>query len=197
VAHDEDAGAATRVDPDADLLDLVHRGKRDAALRMLMQRHGRAVYRFCHESLPDKPRADDVHQRVFIEAHRDLPRFQGRSLVKTWLFAIARHRIMDERKAHHRAARHLEHDEAHDIADATASPDEQLDDARLREALVICVAELAPDIREAVLLRFEHAMTFDQMAEICREKAGTLQARVARAMTKLGQCIARRTGDKP
>lgn len=198
-ARDEGPNLEARVDPDADVLELVEQGKRDAALRILMQRHGRAVYRFCRESLDDAARADDVHQRVFIDAHRDLSSFARRSLVRTWLFAIARHRVADEIKAHSRALRHIDPDgdESLEPLDPTPSPDERLDDARLREALAECVKALAPEIREAVLLRYQQGLTFEDMAEIYLEKPSTLQARVARAVDKLRVCIARRTGGSP
>src|SRR5262249_39612715 len=81
-------------DPDADVLALVGRDTR-VALHHLMQRHGRAVYRYCRIALGDAVLADDVHQQVFIEAFRDLPGFAGRSTLRTWLLGIARHRVLD------------------------------------------------------------------------------------------------------
>jgi RNA polymerase sigma-70 factor, ECF subfamily len=202
MARDEDdkppsSSVEGRSDPDADVLDLVDQGKRDAALRLLMQRHGRAVYRFCREALRDEARADDVHQRVFIEAHRDLPGFARRSLVRTWLFAIARHRMLDEVKARNRAERHVDQDEATDLADSAPTAGERIDDARLREALAACVGELPVEIRTAVLMRYQQSLSFEEMARELDEKAGTLQARVARAMARLQACIAKRTGGSP
>jgi len=181
-------------DPDADIIDLSRRGQREAALRKLMQRYGAAVYRFCREQLRDDARAADVQQNVFIAAHRDLPSFEQRAPVKSWLFAIARHRVLDNIKAHTRAHSHISYDDSADIAEMDRSAADRIDDARLREALTACVGELPPEIREAVLLRFQQDFTFEQMAEICGEKAGTLQARVARAMAKLRACVLRRTG---
>src|SRR5262249_44019794 len=90
-------------DPDGDVLDLVARGDVSAALRRLIQRYGDAVHRYCREALRDAALADDVHQQVFIEVFRDLPRFAGRAPVRIWLFAIARHRALDAIKARARA----------------------------------------------------------------------------------------------
>jgi RNA polymerase sigma factor (sigma-70 family) len=99
---------ARRVDPDRDVLALVEAGDVPAALRHLMRRHGAAVYRYCREALRATALADDVHQQVFIEAFRDLPKFRGRSNVRTWLFAIARNRVLDAAKTRKRAQAHLE-----------------------------------------------------------------------------------------
>ena len=185
VAHDEGAGAAPRIDPDADVLALVQRGQAETAIRMLMQRHGRAVYRYCRINLGDAVLADDVHQQVFIEAFRDLPRFAARSTLRTWLFGIARHRVLDAAKRRRRARAHLDVAAGADLADPRPSARDGLDDADLQAARVTCLAALAEPIRAAVLLRYQQGLTYEQMAEICGEKAGTLQARVSRALRKL------------
>ena len=73
---DSDASAA-----ETELLRLVDAGDLTGALRLLMRTHGTAIYRYCREVLRDQALADDVHQRVFIEAHRDLPKFARRSSI--------------------------------------------------------------------------------------------------------------------
>lgn len=186
--------ATTSQDPDADVLDCVDRDDLTGALRLLMQRHGVTVYRFCREQLRDEALADDVHQQIFIEAHRDLKRFARRSTVRTWLFAIARHRVLDAAKSRGRAQKHVEHDETADVADAAPTAAERIDDARLIAALAECVGALPYEIRESVLLRYQQGFSYEEMAGMCAEKAGTLQARVTRALVKLRACIEARTG---
>jgi RNA polymerase sigma-70 factor (ECF subfamily) len=182
------------MDPDSDLLDLVAKGDMTSALRLLMQRHGPPVYRYCREALSDAVLADDVHQQVFIEAYRDLPKFKGHSTVRTWVFAIARHRVLDAAKSRRRARSHLEGADATGVPDPRPSPGEWLDDARLRKALVACLDKLREQVRTVLLLRFQQGFTFEDMAEMCREKPGTLQAKVTRALPVLRNCIESRTG---
>lgn len=182
------------VDDDEGVMRLVATGKRDGALRILMDRYGSQLYRYCREALRDEALADDVHQRVFIEAHRDLPAFAGRSSLRTWLFAIARHRILDATKSRRRAQAHLDDDETADIVDPRPTPDQRIDDARLREALAHCLDQLGEHVRSAVLLRYQQGFSFEEMAGICDDKAGTLQARVTRALPKLRSCIETKTG---
>jgi RNA polymerase sigma-70 factor, ECF subfamily len=80
------------------------------------------------------------------------------------------------------------------VADPLPPAGELLDDAQLREALLACLGELDEPIRTALLLRFQQGFTFPEMAVICGEQAGTLQARVARALPVLRAAISRRTG---
>jgi RNA polymerase sigma-70 factor, ECF subfamily len=192
-AHADPAHAE---DPDRDIVHLIHIGAPNAALRSLMQRHGDAVYRYCRGTLRDAALADDVHQQIFIEAARDLARFAGRGALRTWLFAIARHRVLDAVKAHRRVRVHFEDRDTADAPDPNPPTWERLDEARLREALVACCSELGEHLRTAVLLRYQQGFTFEDMAEVCGEKPGTLQARVARALPKLRACIEARTGGR-
>lgn len=185
---------ADSADADADVRARLDAGDRTAALRLLMERHGDAVYRYCREALRDATLADDVHQQVFIEAHRDLPRFSGRSTVRTWLFGIARHRVLDAVRSRQRARAHVEDDDAGDVVDPRPTPDSRIDDARLHRALTECLDQLGEHIRTAVLLRYQQGFSFEDMADVCREKPGTLQARVARALPTLRACIEERTG---
>jgi RNA polymerase sigma factor (sigma-70 family) len=181
-------------DPDADVARLVTAGDLAAAIRLLMQRHGDAVYRFVRNALRDDARADDVHQRIFIEAYRDLPRFAGRSTLRTWLFAIARYRVIDAAKVRVREEGRLGEGDGADKPDPRPSPGEQIDDVRLREALARCLERLGEHIRSAILLRYQQGFSFEEMAEILREKSGTLQARVSRALPLLRECIEATTG---
>jgi RNA polymerase sigma-70 factor (ECF subfamily) len=191
------AGRETGADPDSDVLGLVANQDMTGALRRLMQRHGTSIYRYCREALRDPALAEDVQQQVFIAVFKDLPKFHGRSSVRTWLFAIARHRVLDAVKSRRRARSHVEGEDATDVADPAPSPGEWLDDARLRAALVGCLDKLRPHILTALLLRFQQGFTFEDMAEICNEKPGTLQAQVQRALPVLRTCIESQTGGAP
>jgi RNA polymerase sigma-70 factor (ECF subfamily) len=190
----ERPSAGRAADPDSDVIGLVANGDMTGALRRLMQRHGTSVFRYCREALRDRALAEDVQQQVFIAAFRDLPRFSGRSTVRTWLFAIARHRVLDAAKSRRRARSHVDSEDAAHIPDPGPSPGEHLDDERLRDALVACLQKLAPHVVTAVLLRFQQGFTFEEMADACHEKPGTLQAQVARALPSLRACIETRTG---
>jgi RNA polymerase sigma-70 factor (ECF subfamily) len=185
-------------DPDSDIVLRIRRAHGDLSepLRLLMRRHGTAVYRYCREQLQDATLADDVHQQIFIQAYRDLATFASRSTLRTWLFAIARHRVLDAAKSRRRAAAHIEEDDTADAPDPTPPPSERLDEARLHDALVRCLADLGEHVRAALLLRYQQGFTFEAMGEVCQEKPGTLQARVMRALPVLRACIESRTRGK-
>jgi RNA polymerase sigma-70 factor (ECF subfamily) len=64
----------------------------------------------------------------------------------------------------------------------------------LSEALLTCLEELREEVRTVLLLRFQQGFTFEELAVVCRERPGTLQAKVTRALPMLRACIENRTG---
>ena len=183
-------------DPDQDITALIERGELAAALTRLMRRHGVAVYRYCREELHDRTLADDVHQQIFIQAHRYLDRFAARSTLRTWLFAIARHRVLDAAKSRRRAQAHIEEDDTADTPDPSPPPGERLDEARLQQAMIDCLRKLGEHVRGTLVLRYQQGLTFDELGGVFGEKPGTLQARVMRALPVLRACIEAKTGGK-
>lgn len=181
--------APPEVDRDRDVRDLVLRGEVQAALCCLMQRHGRPIYRYCCEQLRDAALAADVQQQVFIAAFRDLAKFGGRGTLRSWLFRIAYHRVIDAARVRARSPVCASVTDAAEVADTRLLADEACDDERLRAALVAELAELPEHVRSAVLLRYQQGMSFEDMARISGEKPGTLSARVSRAMPMLRERI--------
>ena len=110
--------------------------------------------------------------------------------MKVWLLAIARHRVLDAAKKRRSARNYFAEGAAvPDAADAAPTPAQSVDDARLLEALLASVDELPDCTRMAVLLHYEHGLTFADIARLGRERPGTVCARVARALPLLRRRI--------
>ena len=177
-------------DAEAQALSAWERGDMPSALTLLCRALGAPVYRYCLRMVGEAALADDVHQSVFAQACEDLPRFERRSSLRSWLFAIAHHRCLDALKSGRRFAQRFElSDEPPQQADPSAPPDEQFAARALATSLGDCLQGLPAHVRMAVLLRHQEGFGYEEMARISREKAGTLQARVARAMLSLRECL--------
>lgn len=169
-------------------------GERRARVAKLVEEHGVAVRGLCVRLLRDQSLADDVVQQVFINAYRDLDRFEGRSSPRTWLFGIASHRCLDAIKSRHRRMLRIESNEPAMLAfEAPASePIERIDHARRIAALEACLELLPEEMRAAVLLRFQTEATYEELELRLGASANTLQVRVARALPRLRRCLNRR-----
>jgi len=181
-------------DPEADILSAIGAGDLRRAITLIMERYGVPVFRFCRDMVRDDAMAEDIHQQVFIEAYRDLGTFSGRSTVKTWVFGIARHRCLDAAKSKRRWLERFKNAAVDEPIDGRPEVGDRIDDGRLNAALSHCLDKLAPNVRTAVLLRFQQGFTFEAMAEVARDRPDTLRQRVARALPVLRRCIENRTG---
>lgn len=177
-------------DPEQEVRDALARGDREAALAALMRIHGTPLYRFCRQMVADPDLALDVHQTTFLQAFEGLARFGGRSSFRAWLYGIARHRCLDAIKiARRREKRFALPGELPEKPAPVKEADVSLGERARTEALRRCLGDLAPHVRDAILLRFQEGFSYEQMARMLRERAPTLQARVARAMPVLRRCL--------
>ena len=172
-----------------DVDEAVSSGDRQRAFTLLMSRYGDQVYRYAIAMTGEGQLAEEVRQQVFVEAYRDLPRFAGRAPVRAWLLGIVRHRCLDALKASRRWGLRYKNEPSLDhVLDETEVGD-QIDRRRTARLLADCLATLAPAAREAVVLRYQQELSYDEVAEVTGERPGTLQQRVARALPVLQKCI--------
>ncbi len=64
----------------------------DREIKKLYESFSRDIYRYLLSLTRDATVAEDITSDVFISAIVSLPRFEGKSDIKTWLFSIARHK---------------------------------------------------------------------------------------------------------
>jgi RNA polymerase sigma-70 factor (ECF subfamily) len=67
----------------------------EAAFSVLVRRHEREIQQLCTRMLRCRHRGEDVTQEAFLRAWRSLPRFEGRSTFRTWLYRIAVNACLD------------------------------------------------------------------------------------------------------
>jgi RNA polymerase sigma-70 factor (ECF subfamily) len=165
------------------------RGDRQRAFSLLMTRYGEQVLRYAVAVTGDAEQAEEVRQQVFVEVYRDLPTFASRAPVRGWLFAIVRHRCLDTTKGLRRWSLRYKNERTPESEIDDTQPGDQIDVRRMAKMLEYCLAKLAPAAREAVLLRYQQELSYDEAAVVTGERPGTLQQRVARALPKLRQCV--------
>lgn len=62
----------------------------------LYEVHYGDIYRFILFMLGDRQCCEDLVHDTFVRAYTSMDRFENRSSMKTWLFSIARHLVLDE-----------------------------------------------------------------------------------------------------
>ena len=83
-------------EPSVDMTPSLIAGLRDGdagAGRLLDEAYRTRLVRFCVGYLGNHEEAEDVVQDVFLEVHRCLGSWEGRSALLTWMFGIAHHQL--------------------------------------------------------------------------------------------------------
>ena len=71
-----------------ELLEAARRGDEDAYARLIGP-HRAQLHAHCYRMLASAPDAEDALQEALLGAWRGLPRFEGRSSLRSWLYTIA------------------------------------------------------------------------------------------------------------
>jgi RNA polymerase sigma-70 factor (ECF subfamily) len=160
-------------------------------VQRLFLQHSNRLRGFILGLLPDHATADDVSQEVFLVVTAKSAEFQTGSDFLAWCRAIARFKALEHRQRRFPAARQLM-DEAWELL-AQAAP--ELDDAWdvRREALQLCLGELAPRAREIVQLRYSaERLSLDEVAQRMSWTVGSVKVALSRAKDALWDCVQRR-----
>ena len=156
-----------------------------------MEAYGTQLFAVCVRFVPDRSLAEDVHQTCFVQAYQSLHRVLERESIAAWLMAIARNRCLDALKVNRRRRRwQVLHATPPRGATTAAPPPRTRRTARalvqrLRRALDV----LSSEARRAVELRYGEMLSYEEMAERCGARPGTLQMRVTRAMPVLRRSL--------
>lgn len=120
---------------------------------------------------------DELTNDVFMSAFRSLGRFNGgEAAFRSWVFTIARNRLVDERR---RQARRVE-TVAQDILDHPVLAGDDVETEALAnigsEWVAGLLARLAPDQRDVLLLRIVADLTIEQIAQMLGKRPGAVKA---------------------
>lgn len=137
------------------------------------------------------PEPEDLTGEVFVQVVRDIHRFHGDEReFRAWLFTIAHHRFLDQRR--HSARRPV--DPVADVPEPEGSADgahhdalRELADERVRELL----GTLSPDQRAVLLLRIVGGLTVEQVAGAIGKRTGAVKALQRRGLAALKRELGR------
>lgn len=156
------------------------------ALDTLYRQLERPLFGFIHSKLNDPFASADILHEVFLEVWRGAAGFQDRSRVRTWVYAIAWRKVVDEFRAR---GRMTIQDEIPDRPDEGPSALELLQSAEERDMLRDCLGGLKPDHRAAIELTFLEDMSYREVAEVIGVPEGTVKTRVFHAKALLLRCL--------
>jgi RNA polymerase sigma-70 factor, ECF subfamily len=168
---------------DATLVERLPFDRSGDELRELYRRYAPELFGFATSALGDRELAEEVVQDVFAQLWRHAEDYdQRRASVRTWLYAIARNRIID---AHRRAAARPKRADDDDSLDTASEMDAALDHAVLRWQVTAALARLSPAHREVIRLAHYGGLTMREISERTGVPLGTVKSRTSYALRHL------------
>jgi RNA polymerase sigma-70 factor, ECF subfamily len=159
---------------DATLVERLPFDRSGDELRELYRRYAPELFGFATSALGDRELAEEVVQDVFAQLWRHSNDYdKRRASVRTWLYAIARNRIVDARR---RAAARpgLAPPDAEERAEDL---DRELEQAVLRWQVAAALARLSAEHREVIRLSHWGGLSLREIAERKGIPLGTAKSR--------------------
>jgi RNA polymerase sigma-70 factor (ECF subfamily) len=170
---------------DADLVRRIAAGDR-RAMRLFYEKYQQAVFAFARGRCGNAELASDCVHDAMLDVWRSAGRYSGGSSVKTWLFAIARNKLVDILRKRGRLSFVAEVEDGPDTApNPEAAAVAASDSARLHR----CLDGLSDPHRTAIRLAFLEDMTYPEIAEIEDAPVGTIKTRIHHAKRALMRCL--------
>ena len=140
----------------------------------------------------DRALAEDLAQETFVKAYLKLAAFDTSRRLSSWLFRIAHNTAID---AMRRSRITLVSADAAELDarvgdSAPAAPADPVETRALGEALESALAQLRPDHRAAVTLRYEEGLPFEDIGQVLGVPEVTARTYVHRARKQLAAQLA-------
>ena len=140
----------------------------------------------------DRPSAEELFQESLCKAYVSLAGFRGESSFATWLASIARNTYLAWRKAQLKRPDNVslnmgetDIDESFDLAEGwvnmPSTPEEQLWQQELADAIQKSLDDLPQPLREAFELREQGGLSYAEIAQHQQVPVNTVRSRIYRA----------------
>jgi len=133
---------------------------------------------------------ESLTNEVMAQVHRNLGRFTGDGTAfRSWVFTIAHHRMVDERRSVSRRPVVIERE----VQETAVTGDAELDalDALSDQELQSLLDVLSPDQRAVVLLRIVADLPIDAVASALGKQPGAIKSLQHRALATLRRHLER------
>jgi RNA polymerase sigma factor (sigma-70 family) len=165
------------------------------AFTTLYRRHELRIWRYLERNVGNRATAEELMQEVWFAVARDVEGWRPAARFTTWLFTIARNRVVDALRAR-RPQVSLDvvgHEDAAVVerltADAALGPPAAAEARDRAAALTAALARLPPEQRDALLLQLEGDLSVEEVAALTGTGFETVKSRLRYARTQLRELL--------
>ena len=173
---------------DRELVERCRRGD-EGAFQELVDRYKDLVFALISRTVPDRSRAEDLAQDVFLRVYRGLPYFRGEARLSTWIYRIVANVCIQD---HGRRAETASLDDERIAGGVRAGvADRQFGDVELRDRLEKAIARLPANYRLLVAAHYLRGVQYDELAAALGMPLGTVKTQLYRAKQQLRRLLER------
>lgn len=164
----------------------------EAAWHSFIAEYERRIFAFLYRLEGHREEALDLTQEVFMRAWRSIGTFKVGERALPWLFQIARNTQIERHRRKQLGRFSL--DEAHEelgfeVSSEATSPAQRAEDLADQDRVQRALQQLAPEYREALVLRFMEDLPYEEIARLQEVALGTAKSRVYRAKEQLAALL--------
>ena len=165
----------------------------------VVRRYHRKVFALAYKFTGRYEEAEDLTQEIFFRVFRSLDRFHREADFATWLFSVSRNHCIDHYRSGRREKEALVDREIifEDLASKSFDPQRSLEARDRKELLVRALAAVPEKLREAVVLRDIHGLTYQEIMVRLGLPEGTVKSRINRGRLLLGRTLVATSGLRP
>ena len=175
------------------------------AFKELYQRHRLGLYRFISWRSPRQEWVDEIVQDSWASLHAARSQYQALAGFRTYLYQIARNRLIDLLRQKEVLCEHDQELDEHGITlestqestPLTRSPERMLDKKQQADHLHAAIKTLPNEQREALVLQQFNGMSLEEIAAITAVSTETVKSRLRYAMQKLRAQLHSQTEGEP
>lgn len=185
---------------DSKLITLALEGS-EGAVRIIVQRYNRRLFRIARGVTGDDAEAEDVVQEAYVRAFTHLAGFRGEAAFSTWLTRIALNEALGRLRRRRSAAEVAEIDAApgdggsfpgSSSAWLPANPESEASRRQVRQFLEKAVDELPDAFRAVFVSRDVEGLSVNETAALLGIPRGTVKTRLHRARHLLRRALERK-----
>jgi len=168
-----------------------------AAFGELVNMHQHAVYNLAYRMLGERGEAEDAAQETFLRAFAHLSRYDTGRPFRTWLLSIASNHCIDRLRKRRLTWLSLEEPlPPHPALNShEAEPEDALISSERGALIQEMLAELPPDYRAAVVLRYWYDMSYTEIADVLETTESAVKSRLFRARQTLAEKMTSEKGN--
>jgi RNA polymerase sigma-70 factor (ECF subfamily) len=160
----------------------------ERAFTLILRAYERPVFNYVLRMVGERTLAEDLTQDIFFRVFQGLKSFSLRSLFTTWLFQVAKNRVLDELRSAERRPRHLV---ALDDAPPLESVDTPFEQVEAMDAVWRAIHALNPDLKTALLMRDVVGLSYNEIADTLEITLATVKWRIFKAREEVVASLAR------